>query len=229
VRFDVVPQLAVSRQRCQELAPPDLGAETPVEAPQPRAAEEPFDRVHLRGLEAHKVPAARPGLAEPGDRAGRHVHEGPIDPTPLAVAELEGIAPVTLLRRPLRLESHLAGIHHARRQIQRRQLSGDKERHRAALKCNGGSGRQTLGLMPSPEALRRCRQLPLRQDLPAPVLDHEHARLAVHVQSHVAFHRAALLNAWGAVSADPVVHREPYRGGGQPVFIATLYLPRLRC
>src|SRR5262249_44714260 len=25
----------------------------------------------------------------------------------------------------------------------------------------------------------------------------------------------------GAVSADPVVHRGPYRGGGQPVFIAT--------
>src|SRR4029450_13836605 len=28
-------------------------------------------------------------------------------------------------------------------------------------------------------------------------------------------------HAWGAVSADPVIHREPYRGGGQPVFITT--------
>jgi hypothetical protein len=34
--------------------------------------------------------------------------------------------------------------------------------------------------------------------------------------------RFALLNAWRAISTDPVVHREPYRGGGQPVFIATL-------
>jgi hypothetical protein len=31
----------------------------------------------------------------------------------------------------------------------------------------------------------------------------------------------------GAVSADPLVHREPYRGGGQPVFIATLIGPPL--
>src|SRR5262249_18937581 len=37
--------------------------------------------------------------------------------------------------------------------------------------------------VPAPESLRRCRELPpLRDHLPTPVLDHEHARLAVHVQ-----------------------------------------------
>jgi hypothetical protein len=86
VRLDVAPQLTMPRQRCEELPPPDLGAETPAEAPQPRAAEEPFDRVHLRRLEAHEVPAARQRLAQPGDRARRHVHDGPIDPAPQSVA-----------------------------------------------------------------------------------------------------------------------------------------------
>ena len=37
----------------------------------------------------------------------------------------------------------------------------------------------------------------------APVLDHEHACLAVDVQSHVAFHRAALLKAWAPARLSP--------------------------
>src|SRR5262249_20380378 len=48
-------------------------------------------------------------------------------------------------------------------------------------------------------ALRRRRHVPARDHLAPGVLDHEHARLAVHVQSHVAFHRAALLR-FGAPS-----------------------------
>src|SRR5262249_60915465 len=115
VRFDVVAQLAVPSQGGQQLRPPDLGPEAPAEAPQPRAAQEPFDRVHLRGLEAHEVPPARQRLAQPGNGARRHMHDGAIDPAPQAVAELEGIPPVTLLRRPMRLEPHLAGIDHDRR------------------------------------------------------------------------------------------------------------------
>jgi len=47
-----------------------------------------------------------------------------------------------------------------------------------------------------------------------------HAALAVNIESHVPFHRAALLFVLGAHS-DPVVYRGPYRDGGQPFFIAT--------
>src|SRR5439155_20528466 len=71
-----------------------------------------------------------------------------------------------------------------------------------------------------PEALRRRRHVATRDDATVLRLDHENTPLAVHVQSHVRFHRAALLLEFGA-HCDPVVGRGPYRGGGQPAFIDT--------
>jgi hypothetical protein len=190
---DVSPQLIVPRERREQLRPSDLGAETPAQVPEARAAQQPLDRVHLRGLEPHEVAPPRERLAQPHHRARRHVHDGAIDPAPQAVAELEGIAPVTLLGGAVCLEPHLVGIDHARRQAQCRQLPGHEERHRATLQRDRGARPEPLRLLPALEARRGRRHLPLRDDPTALLLNHEDARLAVDVQSHVAFHRAALL------------------------------------
>jgi hypothetical protein len=133
---ELLGQRALQRSPCSggaQLRPSNLGAETPAEAPQPRAAQEPFDRVHLGGLEADDMPAAGQRLTHPGDGAWRHLHDGPIDVTSQAVAELERIPPVALLRRPVRLEPQLVGIHHDRRASQARQFPRHEERHRPAL------------------------------------------------------------------------------------------------
>lgn len=52
VKRDVSPQLIVLGERHEQLRPSDLGAETPTEVPEACAAEQPLDRVHLRGLAA---------------------------------------------------------------------------------------------------------------------------------------------------------------------------------
>src|SRR5205823_4410654 len=85
-----------------------------------------------------------------------------------------------------------------------------------------GRLRGKLVLLPQlAEARRRGRDIAARHHAAILCLDHEHAPLAVHVQSHVRFHRAALLLEFGT-HCDPVVGRGPYRGGGQPAFIDTL-------
>src|SRR5262249_32102759 len=109
-----------------------------------------------------------------------------------ASGDWHGGRPRTAWRAALRTGAYLAGIDHARCAPQRRQLPRDEERHGAGLEGDRRAGRKVLGVVPAPESLRRRRQGPLRHHLPVPVLDHEHARLAVHVHSHVAFHRAAL-------------------------------------
>jgi hypothetical protein len=74
--------------------------------------------------------------------------------------------------------------------------------------------------LPALEARRGRRHLPLCDDPAALLLNHEDARLAVDVRSPVAFPRAAFV-LLGAPFRLTRVNREPYRGGGQPVFIAT--------
>src|SRR5262249_13219496 len=116
-----------------------------------------------------------------------------------AVAELEGVVPVTLLSRAVGLEPYFPGVDRARGQAQCRQLPRDEERHGPALERHRRARREALHLLPAVEALRGRRHVPARDHLAPGILDHEHARLAVHIQSHVAFHRAALLR-FGAPS-----------------------------
>src|SRR5207302_7279085 len=102
-----------------------------------------------------------------------------------------------------------------------RELPCGIERNRSGLEGDGGLRRQLVLPPQLPEALRRRRHVATRDDATVLRLDHEHTPLAVHVQSHVRFHRAPLLLEFGA-HCDPVVGRGPYRGGGQPAFIDTI-------
>src|SRR5437773_8389389 len=136
------------------------------------------------------------------------------------------IPPITLLPRPVGLHPHLVGVDHHGPQPDARQLPRGIERHRPGLEGHGRL-RGKLVLLPQlAEARRRGRDIAARHHAAILCLDHEHAPLAVHVQSHVRFHRAALLLEFGA-HCDPVVGRGPYRGGGQPAFIDTFMAHRV--
>ena len=145
----------------------------------------------------------------------------PVLPTAQPLAELERIPAVTLLARPVRLHPHLVGVDHHGAQPHPRELPRGIERHGPGLEGDGCLRRQLVLPPQLPEALRRRRDVATPDNATVLRLDHEHTPLAVHVQTHVRFHRAALLLEFGA-HCDPVVGRGPYRGGGQPAFIDTV-------
>ena len=91
---------------------------------------------------------------------------------------------------------------------------------RSRSRARRASRRPAHAAAAAPGSPLASRYVTPRHHVAVLALDQEHAPLAVHVQSYVRFHRAALLIDLGA-HCDPVVGRGPYRGGGQPAFIDT--------
>jgi hypothetical protein len=120
------------------------------------------------------------------------VDQRAIDPPPQALAELVGVAAVTLLARAVGLEPHLVRIDHGRDEAQGRELPGHKERDGARLERHPGPGGQRMVTDQLRKSGSGRRDLSLADHGAIHGLDHEAARLAVDIQSNVVLHRAAL-------------------------------------
>ncbi len=118
-----------------------------------------------------------------------------------AVAELERVATVTLLIRPMGLGADFVRVHHDRLQLERGQEAGGEERDGPGFQRHRSGGRQGE---PGPQAFeaRAIRGDPAApQDGAVGALHDEYALTRVHVQTYVVLcHWAVLLSlqSWGS-------------------------------
>jgi hypothetical protein len=93
---DVGAEVRVLGQGREDLGPSHVTAAAAAEPPEPGAAQQRLHRADLGALQAHEVPPARQALAQAAHRGGWDMNDRAVRVAPQALAELEGVASVTL-------------------------------------------------------------------------------------------------------------------------------------
>jgi hypothetical protein len=165
------------------------------------------------------VAATRERRPQRADGWTRNVNDRAIEITAKPITQFEGVPPIALLARAMRLETNFVGVDDDRLQVECAQCARHIKSRGSGLQSDWCAGCELVLMTHTRKGLRCRGQRPAADDSPGWVLDHEHGFATVNIEANVVgSHRAVLpvrRNVWGSRSDDPVAHREPYRGVGR--------------
>src|SRR5262249_58303944 len=105
----------------------------------------------------------------------RNVNDRAIEITAQPIAQFEGVPPIALLGRAVRLETNFVGVDDDRLQVERAQCARHIKRRGSSLQSDGCAGWELVLMTHTRKGLACRGQRPAADDRPGCVLDHDYS------------------------------------------------------